>query len=64
MAARAGSQSRLLMRSLSSDSRPWNIFGYAGRTDKEPELWWDEMNADDEIMANFIHLVLMELLPI
>jgi hypothetical protein len=38
MATRAGSQRRMSIRSLSSDSRPWNIFGEAGRREREPEL--------------------------
>lgn len=38
MAARTGSQQRMSTRSLSSDSRPWNIFGEAGRREREPEL--------------------------
>jgi hypothetical protein len=64
IATRAGSQRSMSMRSLSSESRPWNIFGDAGRREREPELWSHKMNASDEIMTNFTHLVFNELLPI
>jgi hypothetical protein len=64
IAAREGSQRKISMRSFSSDSRPWNIFGVAGSREREPELPWEGMSVYDDIMVKFIHLVFKELLPI
>jgi hypothetical protein len=61
MDPREASARRLLIRCLSSLSRPWNIFGEDGSREREPELYGPASVLIIRDICEFIYLVFKEL---